>query len=390
MDCHVAFSVRAAVRWYFSSARGGWELIQPDSSASPWWQVFIDAIDKLPFPQQASRLASLAVMLVGRGERRAATILALRAWRQTREVGDSKDDEIVSRALSAVTPGYHTHIATDVERIAAWEAALADVVRPGMLALEIGAGSGILAMLAARAGCDVVSCEKDPVLAAIAEEIVRQNGLAGRIRIVGKSSDDLRVPGDMPRPADLLLLDLFSDTLFGFQPFEIIRMARRLLRPGAVAIPMRASLEGALANFRRWDRMVPERVAGFDLSPLIDLASMQRSLDGDDLDLSLRSAAEPMVSAALPDDLPAQSGVSERILVSSGGPVNGIALWLRLELTRGHVLEARPGLTRRGFYAKPSFFALRETLDTLPGQPCSIRLRWEGKLLGVSLTERPS
>jgi type III protein arginine methyltransferase len=363
--------------------------IQPDNSASPWWQVFIDAIDKLPFSQQASRLASLAVMLVGRGERQAAAIVALRAWRQTREVGDSEDDEMVRRALSAVTPGYHSQISTDVERIAAWEAALADVVQPGMLALEIGAGSGILAMLAARAGCDVVSCEKDPVLAAIAEEIVRQNGLVGRIRIVGKSSDDLRLPGDMPRPADLLLLDLFSNTLFDFKPFEIIRTAKRLLQPGAVAVPMRVSLEGALANFRRWHRMVPGRVAGFDLGRLIDLASMQHSLDGDDLDLSLRSAAEPMVSAALPDDLPAQSGVSERILVSSGGPVNGIALWLRLELAGGHVLEARPALALRGFYARPSFFAFRETLDTLPGQSCSIRLRWEGKLLGVSLTERP-
>jgi protein arginine N-methyltransferase 7 len=364
-------------------------LIQPGNSAPPWWQVFIDAIDKLPFPEQASRLASAALMLVGRGERRAAAMLALRAWRQAREVADTKDDEIVRRALSAVTPRYHVQISTDVERIGAWEAALADVVRPGMLALEIGAGSGILAMLAARAGAYVVSCEKDPILAAVAEEMVRQNELVGKIRIVSKSSEDLRVPGDMPRLADLLLLDLFANKLFDFRPFQIIRTTLRLLGPGAVAVPMRVSLEATLAHFRRWHRMVPGRVARFDLSPLINLATMQVSLDADDLDLSLHSAAEPMVSAVLPDVLPALSGVSERVLVSSGGPVNGVALWLRLELVRGRILEARPGLAPRGFYARPSFFAFRETLDTLPGQPCSIRLRWEGKSLGVSLNRAP-
>jgi hypothetical protein len=32
----------------------------------------------------------------------------------------------------------------------------------------------------------------------------------------------------------------------------------------------------------------------------------------------------------------------------------------------------------------------RETLDTLPGQPCSICFRWEGTSLGVSLNERPA
>ena len=195
------------------------------------------------------------------------------------------------------------------------------------------------------------------------------------------------MPEDMPRPADLLLLDLFSDKLFDFNPFEIIRMAIRLLRPGGVAVPMRVSLEAALADFRRWHRMVPGRVGGFNLSPLFDLASMWVDLDVADPDLSLLSTAKPMVSAVLPDDLPARSGVSERVLISGGGPVNGIALWLRLELAQDHVLEARPGLAPRGFYARPNFFAFHETLDTLPGQPCSICLRWEDTTLGVSLSE---
>jgi type II protein arginine methyltransferase len=366
----------------------GRRLIQPGKSTSTWWQVFVDAIDALPRNEQATALANLAVMLARRRERNAAAMVALRAWRQAREDGEDTTNETVRQALSAVTPGYHTKIATDAARIAAWQAALADVVRPGMLALEIGAGSGILAMLAARAGAQVVSCEKSPVLAAVAEATIRLNGLSGRVRIVGKSVENLHVPADLPRPADMLMLDLFADRLFDFRPFEVIRSASRLLRPGAVTVPNRVSLDGALANFRRWFRMVPGRVANFDLSVLADFSSMLVNLEPGDPDLSLCSPAETMISAALPTDLPAASGTSEITFVSSGGPVNGIALWLRLELAPGHVLEAKPSVAPRGFYARPVFCAFRQTLNTLPGQQCPVRLRWTGRSLSVSPTEQ--
>lgn len=363
-------------------------MTKPDKSTSAWWQVFIDAIGRRPLAEQTNALANLAVMLAGRGERHAAAMVALRAWRQARERAEGEPDETIRQALSAVTAGYHTQIATDGTRIAAWEAALAGVVRPGMLALEIGAGSGILAMLAARAGAEVVSCEKDPVLAVMAEETLRLNGLSGQVRIVGKSLENLHVPADLPRLADVLILDLFADRLFDFRPFEIIRSAGRLLRPGAVTVPKRVSLEGALANFRRWYRMVPGHVANFDLSVLADLSSLLINLDASDPDLSLCSATETMVSATLPADLPAESGASEKTFVSSGGPINGIALWLRLELAQGHVLEARPSLAPRGFYARPVFCAFRETLDTRAGQHCSVRLRWKGRSFSVRLMEQ--
>jgi type II protein arginine methyltransferase len=363
-------------------------LIKPDKSTTTWWQVFVDAIDTRPLSEQATALANLAVMLAGRGERKAATIIALRAWRQARDGGEDNTNETIRKALSAVTPQYHTQIATDAARIAAWQAALADVVRPGMLALEIGTGSGILAMVAARAGAEVVSCEKSPVLAAVAEETIRLNGLSGQVRIVGKSAENLHVPADLPRLADMLMLDLFADRLFDFRPFEVIRSASRLFRPGAVTVPKRVSFEGALANFQRWSRMVPGRVSNFDLSVLADFSSMLVNLDPGDPDLSLCSATETMVSATLPVDLPAESGTAEKILVSSGGPINGVVLWLRLELAQGHVLEAKPSLAPRGFYARPVFCAFRETLDTRAGQHCPVRLRWKGRSLSVSPTEQ--
>ena len=361
--------------------------MQHAERSAPWWQVFIDEIDKLPVSQQTVRLAKLALVLAGRRERDSAANIALRAWRQEQEAGVGADNDAVRRALRAATNNYHVDIATDAQRVAAWQAALAEVTKPGMLALEIGAGSGILAMLAARAGAHVVSCEKDAILAVIAEATVRRNGLGERIRVVAKAGADLRVPHDMPRPAELLLLDLFSDKLFDFDPFGTIRSVGHLLGPGVVVVPSRVSLEAALVEFGRWDRMVPGNVAGLDLAPLESLSPILKKIDAADPDLVIRSAAATMVGATLPYDMPATNGISERILISDGGRVNGIVLWLRLELAPGRVLEARPGQTPRGFYARPRFFAFRNQAETLPGQQCAARIGWQDKTLTVDYAD---
>ena len=94
-----------------------------------------------------------------------------------------------------------------------------------------------------------------------------------------------------------------------------------------------------------------------------------------------------MVSAELPDDLPAPSGALDQNLISDGGAVNGIVVWLRLELAEGHILEARPGLASRGFYAKPHFFAFPANHETQLQQVFSIQFKWDDKRLDVSLNE---
>ncbi|MEP7029974.1 MAG: 50S ribosomal protein L11 methyltransferase [Pseudolabrys sp.] len=356
-------------------------------TATPWWQVFVETIEKLPLAQQADRFVSLANEIRSRGERNSATALALRAWRLARECGIPQDRTKILQALAAGAPGYHVQISTDPQRIATWQMALADILRPGMLVLEVGTGSGILAMLAAQAGANVVTCEKNLVLAAIAEETVRANGLAGRVTVVGKAVEQMRIPQDLPRPADLLMLDMFSDDLFSFKPFDAIRAAKPLLRPGATVMPMQVSLQAALADFARWPRMVPDHIAGLDISPLADIAGLRHIFDSSDPDFQLRSAPMSMVSAVLPDDLPSQPGAPERTAVSDGGPVNGVANWLRMELAPGHVLEARPGVAPRGFYAKPRFYAFREAVETKPGQQLRIRFAWDAPASRLQLIE---
>ena len=346
-------------------------------SATPWWQVFVDTIERMPRGQQAERFAALSIELSSRNESAAAAAQALRAWQAARESG--APSAAVVEALAAVTPRFHAQISTDPLRIATWNAALAAVVKPGMLALEVGTGSGVIAMLAARSGAMVVSCEIDRVIATVAEAIVQHNGLTERIRIIGKPVEDLHVPQDLSRPADLLMLDVFGDNLFDFKPFQIVRTARTMLRRDAICMPARVSLEAALVDFQYWPRIVPGSVAGLDISLLGDVTS--RRMPFAHGDATLRSAQHTMVDATLPETLPPEEGTAQQTLVSNGGIVNGVAIWLRLELAPGHVLEAHPQTAPANFYAKPRFNAFRQALDTRPGQTITISLKWKGKRL---------
>ena len=91
----------------------------------------------------------------------------------------------------------------DEARNAAYDAALRRAVTPGMRVLEIGTGSGLLAMMAARAGArHVYTCEVVPQIAQAAREIVARNGYAERITVLDKHSNAI-APDEIGGPADL-------------------------------------------------------------------------------------------------------------------------------------------------------------------------------------------
>lgn len=330
-----------------------------------------------PVDRLAAQL-DLTWRLLDRKDRNEAAQQALRAHDLARELGDHAAALTAQSLLASLLPGYHLRIAHEPMRAAAWDAALRSVVTPGMRALEIGTGSGILAMLAARAGAAVASCESSRALAALAREIIARNGFSDAIRVVAKPIGQLRVPEDMAQPAELLFYDTFADNLFGFKPFRLAREALPLLAPGARVMPQTASLRGALAEFVGWNRRPPERVAGLDLGPTAVLNQVSVDVNSANPRLQLRSGAVTLVEARLPDDMPADQGSVTVDLESEGGIVSGMAVWLRLELAPGHVLDAQPRSHPLGFYARPTFHAFDRAFETRHGDRFTVRLAWRG------------
>lgn len=173
-----------------------------------------------------------------------------------------------SHAMCTIIPRWHFEMLNDEQRNAAFERALAKAVTPGSVVLDIGSGTGLLAMMAARAGAgETVSCEMVAPLAELAREVVARNGLAGKIQIMSKKSTDLAVGRDLPRRANLLVTETVDCGLLGEGIVPSINHARaNLLTEDALIIPRAATVYATLVESKRLRGLnCVGRCAGFDL-----------------------------------------------------------------------------------------------------------------------------
>jgi type II protein arginine methyltransferase len=292
------------------------------------------------------------------------------------------DPEVAVRArqmLQALAAPYHVRMMNDPGRNAAWDSALRRAIGPDTCALEIGAGAGMLALVAARAGArKVTTCEIEPLLALLAllaRRVVERNGYADRIDVIAKASAQLDVGVDLAAPADLVFCDIFGDSLFDFSPLVALGDARRrLCRPDARVVPAACAIRVALAHLDRYDsdgRI--EAAAGFDLTPFSHFAPARLATQVGAPELKLLSAPADLFrfDLAAPDH-PREGRVEVTLTAAEDAAVTGIVHWIRLELDAQTVLEAKPEPGTTSF-AAPIFWPLPTPVAVRRGEPLRVR-----------------
>jgi precorrin-6B methylase 2 len=176
-------------------------------------------------------------------------------------------------------PVEHARMLHDDRRTGAYLAALAQAVRPGDVVLDLGTGSGVLAIAAARAGARRVYAVEASDIAEVAERVFAANGVTDTVTLVPGWSREL----ELPEPADMLVAELIGNEPFEEEILETTLDARhRLLKPGARLIPHTLTLlarplrlpEGdarqrtiGRAAVERWRRLY-----GMEFQPLLDAA----------------------------------------------------------------------------------------------------------------------
>jgi len=99
----------------------------------------------------------------------------------------------MDKAFSSIDLVYQCLI--DRERVCAFDRALREMVKPNYFVLDVGTGSGSLAMLAARAGAKhVTAIERDEYIATVARENVARNHLQHIIEVVVEDATSFQVP----------------------------------------------------------------------------------------------------------------------------------------------------------------------------------------------------
>jgi protein arginine N-methyltransferase 7 len=151
-------------------------------------------------------------------------------------------------------PPWYLAMLGDVRRNRAYRDALRTAVEraPVTLALDIGAGTGLLSMLAAEAGVrQVIGCERLPAIAAVGRDTLRANGHDGRVALIAKDWRALQVPDDLPERADLAVFELFDCSLIGEGILHALAHARTyLLSADARYVPAGARLRAMIVEYR--------------------------------------------------------------------------------------------------------------------------------------------
>lgn len=134
---------------------------------------------------------------------------------------------------------FHQLMLNDALRMAAYEAAVKCAVRPGVVVLDLGTGTGILAEWALQAGASIVyGIEVNGRILNIAKQKLQQAGFGARFVPVNALSFD----AELPEKADLIISEIIGNFGDNEDCHRILADARtRFLKPGGQMLPERVT-----------------------------------------------------------------------------------------------------------------------------------------------------
>lgn len=168
-------------------------------------------------------------------------------------------DELFAAHMPGVLQ-YHRSMLADKVRNKLLARAIAQCVGEDISFLDIGAGTGVWAILAAKLGAKrVVAVEIEECLIPFIHKHALENGVADRIEIIHGKSDDVKIKGRF----DVIVSELFGGDALGAETINsFIDLRTRFLAPGGVLIP------GRLVSYA-----APVRVNWPDAPAEVDISS---------------------------------------------------------------------------------------------------------------------
>jgi type II protein arginine methyltransferase len=261
----------------------------------------------------------------------------------------------------------------DEIRNAAFDTALRRAIKPGTRVLDIGSGTGLLAMMAARAGAaEVFSCEMNSAVADAAKEIVAINGFSDRIHVLPTNSNQLDADRDLGGRVDLIVSEIVSNDMLGEGVLATMEHAvANLLKPGGRMIPAKGTVKIALGFDPNLQEKRMTVADGFDLSAFNRLAQPSYRIKNTNTQLQLLSEAEILFEFDFQSTIPVPAARRQLTLVARGGAVNCVVQWIRLEMDEVDAYENRPGEPEYSTWAIVAY-PLSKQADLRPGETIKI------------------
>jgi type II protein arginine methyltransferase len=287
-------------------------------------------------------------------------------------------------------PAWHFNMMNDDVRNKAFRAAIERQVKPGQIVLEIGTGAGLLAMMAARAGAKVYTCEANSVLAQTARALIAKNNLSDRITVIEAPSWEVEVGEHLPEPADVLIAEVFSAQFLSEEVIPTFEDAKaRLLKSDALVIPASGSMVGALVSSSDVAHLTRvETIEGFDMSGFNAFAPLLMNLDTPDLVMNwLSNGIELLEFDFLNNDTFPAEDTQVAVRVMKSGLCHGVVQWLRLMLDDETPYENAPvgEKATRTKHWTPLFYPFPSPQELKEGQSVVLRVAHDRKGVRIEL-----
>jgi hypothetical protein len=271
----------------------------------------------------------------------------------------------------------------DTVRVEAYRRALDAVVRPGMHVVEIGTGTGVLAVLASKAGARVTAIEQFSLLN-IARAVARESGVESQIELVRGRSDRVQ----LEERGDLLISEIVGNRILNEGLLEMTLDAReRLLKPDALLIPERIEILAELGHTERFT-LLDQQLArlcsryGVDLQPLhrwfekrMEAGRLIWEIHQEDEDFSPMTEEVVVIDLDLRQIEHADFSRTAELVPVADGHANAVVLAFTLQLQPGIALSTR-GRRHDLHWSKPVFM-LPAPVHLQRGRPVRLRISYE-------------
>ena len=288
-------------------------------------------------------------------------------------------------------PRWHFEMLNDVSRGKAFGDALHALDLRDKTVLDIGAGSGILSMLAVRLGArHVYACEMIEPLAEIAAEIVQLNGMAHKITLIPKNSFDVEIGKDMPGRAEIMLSETIDCGFVGEGFLPSLKHAKKyLLQHDAPLVPCGVQLCGVLIDSPDiYHLNHVYRSQGFDVSKMNEFST--RGYFGVRLKTrphSMISDVTTLIDLDLYGPIPESFTRVVEFEATESGTLHGVAFWFKVTLAPGVVLSNDPD--QSGCHWTQAFVSFRQPLTVQKGERYPVELSFNEQVVSLAPLEKP-
>lgn len=265
----------------------------------------------------------------------------------------------------------HASYLADPVKLHAYEQALSSVLAPGgRTVLDLGAGTGLLGLLAARAGAErVYAVDSGPVIGPAAQA-ARDSGLADRVTHLRARSTELT----LAEPVDVAVCDqiggfVHDAGILGY--FADVR--RRLLGPSGVLVPSSFRLflgPAECTTIREQIDLWRSNPAGLDFSAFGAAAvDTEHTIGGEEC----RLLSGDTQVAAIQSDHDTRITGAGTAAITSAGRLDGLVGWFEADMGGGATLTNRPGDPGR-MRRWCTFYPVSEALEVAPGDIVTIEV----------------